>query len=423
MSVALLPHTASRSANDREDENFLLDDGLMSLDDVRHEQANREWQVEEIRDLTALTELRTTWNRLAAQTPNASHFLTFDWLRTYWEHNAADQELRVLAVGTREQGNSQKRKAVQTDSSTVIGIVPLVLRWEPTRLGRVRVMTFPLHGWGTQYGPLGSCSDLTMFHALRHIARSRREFDLLDLRWINNAGGLGDLTAAALRANGLGDRKQLWFETATVDLRDGWEAYWAGRTSHWRTNVRSNLKKLDKLGKVEYVRYRPRGAAVGEADPRWDLYEMCETTAAESWQGCRTDGTTLSHENVRGYLRAAHQTAVACGAADINLLLVGGRPAAFAYNYAQFDQIYGLRAGYAPEFKAAGAGSALMYHMLANSATRGDRMFDLGPGNLPSKSPWLTEIVPCWRYTHYSPWSWRAWGLKLKHKVARCSTS
>ncbi len=124
----------------------------------------------------------------------------------------------------------------------------------------------------------------------------------------------------------------------------------ASRTSHWRTNVRSNLKKLAKLGPVEYVRYRPRGAAFGESDARWDLYDTCVKLAARGWQGSRTDGTTLSHPQVREYLRSAHETAVRFGAADINLLYVAGEAVAFAYNYAYRGHVYGLRAGYDPLF-------------------------------------------------------------------------
>ena len=35
------------------------------------------------------------------------------------------------------------------------GILPLVVQSEKSKVGRVRVLTFPLHEWGSFYGPVG----------------------------------------------------------------------------------------------------------------------------------------------------------------------------------------------------------------------------------------------------------------------------
>ena len=90
---------------------------------------------------------------------------------------------------------------------------------------------------------------------------------------------------------------------------------------------------MAERGAVTFVRYRPEGKRFDDGDPRWDLYDACEAIARRSWQGGATDGTTLSHSSVREFLRDAHETAAAAGGLDLNLLLVGGRAAAFAYNY------------------------------------------------------------------------------------------
>lgn len=371
------------------------------------------YRVREFRDFAELRSYRETWNTLLEQTVAANYFLSYDWLENYWEHCREDQELRILIVESADEY-----------ASHVVGILPLVVRREATRLGRVRVLTFPLHGWGTSYGPIGPDPRATLEQACQYLAAAKRDYDLFDLRWLDDRTGLGETASQAMHRAGFANTRAVWFDAYHVNLQaseetSGWDAYWASRTSHWRTNVRSNLKKLAKLGPVEYIRYRPRGTAFGEDDPRWDLYDACVELAARGWQGSRTDGTTLSHAQVRDYLRSAHEVAARFGAADINLLYVAGEPVAFAYNYAYRGNVYGLRAGYDPLFKALGAGSALTYHMLMDSCQRGDRVLDLGPGNMPSKINWLNEVVPCYHYTNYSPWSWRAWGLRVKRLLKK----
>jgi CelD/BcsL family acetyltransferase involved in cellulose biosynthesis len=242
-----------------------------------------------------------------------------------------------------------------------------------------------------------------------------REWELLEMLWVDRDGADAGATAAALINAGLAHMACPWLRSAQIDVTSGWELYWAQRKSHFRTNVRSAEKKLGKSGQVRYVRFRPRGRVAGESDPRWDLYETCERLAAESWQGDSQTGTTLSHGSVRDYLRAAHDAAAAFGGVDLNLLFVGERAAAFAYNYHYRGYVYGLRSGF--DAAISGAGNVLTRMMIEDSCRRGDRLIDLGPGSLEVKRHWQTHIATAWRYTHYAARSPRAQLLRVLHSL------
>ena len=108
-------------------------------------------------------------------------------------------------------------------------------------------------------------------------------------------------------------------------------------------------------------------AAAGDDDPRWDLYDACVRLAERSWQGSSTTGTTLSHAAVQDYLRAAHATATAAGAVDLNLLFLNDRPVAFAYNYHYLGWVYGVRSGFDSSAAQDGAGNVLMGKMIEDS--------------------------------------------------------
>ncbi|MGC4004338.1 MAG: GNAT family N-acetyltransferase [Pirellulales bacterium] len=351
----------------------------------------------------SLRHRRREWNALALPMLGNSHFHSFDWLETYWRHHSPGQRLRILTIESQFDDGSTR----------LAGVLPLVVRRESTRLGSVRTLTYPLHGWGTLYGPIGPDPRTTLHAGMTHLARTKRDFDLLELRWIEER--LAAPTETALSQNGFAVERGVWFQAHQVDLAAGWDAYWASRTSHWRTNVRANEKKLSKAGRVEFVRHR---TSAHDDDPRWDLYEECVEVAAKSWQGGRDDGTTLSHTQVSEYLRDAHATAARCGAADINLLRVDGRAVAFAYNYGAPGYVYGVRAGYDPAFRECGVGSVLMRRMLEDSAQRQDGLLDLGPDHAAAKLPWANRTIDCLKYSHYPRTSWKAWGLWLKRRLA-----
>jgi CelD/BcsL family acetyltransferase involved in cellulose biosynthesis len=235
--------------------------------------------------------------------------------------------------------------------------------------------------------------------------------------WVDRHGADQGATGAALGDVRLAPRASAWLQSSQIDLAGGWEAYWEARDANFRSSIRRRLRRLQEHGEIGFVRHRPRGEVHGDGAPRWDLYDACEQIAAQSWQGSSTTGTTMSHDSVRSYLRAAHAAAAAFGGSDLILLLVGGQPAAFSYNYHFAGYVYGLRAGFDANVCAAGAGSALTRMMIEDSCSRGDRLIDLGPGSLESKRHWQTHLATAWRYTHYSLLSPRAQILRGLHAI------
>ncbi len=162
------------------------------------------------------------------------------------------------------------------------------------------------------------------------------------------------------------------------------------------------------------MRYRPAGEALGDGSPRWDLYDACEEIARRSWQNAADDGTTLSTESVRGFLREVHQAAAAAGAVDLNLLYLGGSPVAFVYGYHDGGYVYGLRRGYDAEQGRIGAGNVLLAYTLRDSFARGDHLYDMGVGSRASKRHFQTRVIPILRFSHFPPSSPRTQLLRIK---------
>jgi CelD/BcsL family acetyltransferase involved in cellulose biosynthesis len=149
------------------------------------------------------------------------------------------------------------------------------------------------------------------------------------------------------------------------------------------------------------------------------LYDACEEIARHSWQAQSTSGTTLSHAEVRDFLREAHQAAARAGALDVHVLLVDHRPAAFVYNYHYQGYVSGVRMGYDPRVSRDGLGNTLLARSIATLCAQGDHTLDLGTEYLECKRAWATDIVGSYRCTHF-PWAVpRAQLIRLKRWLIR----
>jgi len=342
--------------------------------------------VVEIHDPEQLEQYRLMWNSLLPRTPRASFFHTFDWFRLYWKHFGQQQNMRVLVV--RALG-------------APIGIVPLCVHRRRYRVGNVRVLSYPLDDWGMWYGPIGPHQSASMFMALKHLRETPRDWDLLDLRWTPAEHTDHNATGRALRATGWRPHKSAYQQASIVRMDHDWDHYLASKSSKWRTELRRQLRVVERAGDVEFVRYRPAGVCQGDGDPRWDLFDACRELAAVSWQGQSTTGNTLSHEPYDRFLRDCHQASAKLGMLDVSLLKLDGRPVAFAYNYHYDGNVYGLRMGYDPRLSNHGLGKALLARTLQDSFARGDRQYDLGVGEYEFKRRFRTDVETSYRYTCY----------------------
>lgn len=357
-------------------------------------------EVIEINRIGDLDHYHLAWQSNLTQTRGASFFQSLPWLRAFWAHFGNGKRLRVLIVRS---------------GGELVGIVPLVVITEPTRAGLVRTLTYPLHDWGSFFGPIGPNPSATLVAAIRHVARSRRDWDLVDLRWVDKQGVDRGRTPMAMLGAGLASYEQPWKETALVDLSGTWEQYLASRTIKLRSNIRRLERRFTELSGAAYERYRPLGSAHGDDDPRWELFESCVELAERSWQGTSTAGTTLSHDSVRDFFRETHALAAKAGALDLNVLKHEDRVIAFGYNYHWNGRLIGLRTGYDVDYAKFGLGQVLKAFTIQDSFARGDERFDLGTGFLETKLPWLTRVAESYRYTHYPLASLRAQALRFKH--------
>lgn len=351
-------------------------------------------QTLEICDIDQLTEYRSAWRQLLAVTPHASFFQSTDWLESRWRHATTDEQLFVVVVMSGEQPT---------------GFVPLCIKREMSSCGPVKVLRFPIDGWGSFYGPIGATPDETLKAALNHVWRSGRKFDLVELQTIpvldsEGASCAVDSEDPLTKVDFAEQSCEEATRVAMLDLTGDWERYWDIRKlqKNRRRNVERCERRLTEIGTVRYERYRPGGTSVADDAPRWELYDACESIARDSWQDGLVDGNTMHHEHVRPLLRDAHLSAVNAGAVDINLLFLNDRPVAFVYGYHFQGYVDLMRIGFAPDLAKLAPGNALWTRLIQDSFERGDRVLDFGPTCLDYKRFWMTRLEPSYQVQQYA---------------------
>jgi hypothetical protein len=193
--------------------------------------------------------------------------------------------------------------------------------------------------------------------------------------------------------------------------------------SDWADFVNRHPRSSELLGAkgVEYIRHRPRPASEGDGDPRWDLYSMCESAGFGSWPAI-ANVTSNVDGCVRDCHREAHEVAARIGMLDMNLLLVDGALAAFAYGYHRRGHITGLQTGAAGSTLAEPIATVLL-HMIEDSRRRGDRVIDLGSAGDASIARLRTRTDSTYRITYTPAGSWRPYAVRLsrwaKHHMAK----
>lgn len=356
---------------------------------------SRDLRVVEVNEVGKLASWRDEWGELLCETPGATFFQTLEWLEVHWRHFGDDHRSRTLLI---------------LDNDRLFGVLPLAVQREKSRLGALRVLGYPLDGWGTTYGPIGRDPASVLAAGLRYLQAADRDWDALELRW--TADEAANRFTAAFDELDLSVIQQPGQTTSLIELTGTWDDYWSSRTSKQRNCLRRGERRIAEVGDVSFMSYRATDAS---GDPRWDLYDQCEQVAAASWQGTSTTGNTITHNRVRSFLRDVHTVASHAGCTAINLLHFNGEPIAFGYNYVFNGVVFGLRVGFDSRFAKAGPGNLLICRTIEDSYGRGDRLFDLGEGESPYKRLWATATAKTVHLCHYPRHNWRGQARRWKH--------
>ncbi|MBI1349057.1 hypothetical protein GC163_22525 [bacterium] len=156
--------------------------------------------VAELNHPKQLEEFRVLWRSLLERTPGATLLQSREVLEEYARQHRDEVSLKVLVVHVGWQP---------------VGILPLVRRSIPSRLGTLRALTFPTWDRLECCGPIGPNVTATLLGAFQYLAAAPRDWDVIDLRGIDDPRRDRGRTRNALQIAGLAATVRNWSTTAT----------------------------------------------------------------------------------------------------------------------------------------------------------------------------------------------------------------
>ena len=153
---------------------------------------NSSYTVELISTVEGIAALENDWNRLIDCAENPNVFMTYGWFYA-WTKELANENGR---------GRLQPYVLSIKQSEAVVGIAPLVLRIAPLRPARAQAGIATHH---SDYNELvvGRDVDALTSAAIEYLARSTRDWDLIELEELRDTGHLIAAIRSAAASSGL----------------------------------------------------------------------------------------------------------------------------------------------------------------------------------------------------------------------------
>lgn len=342
--------------------------------------------VAEINDIDRIDHFRLAWRSLLGKTKGATFAHSPEWLEQYWSHFGRDLKLRVLFV---------------TLQNKVIGIVPLVVKPVSTPLGTLRVLTYPLDSWGSFYGQIGGNPAATMVTAMRHIRSSRRDWDLIDFRYIDQDGHDHQRTSNAFKSVGFQGSQQIWRQLPVINTENtSWNEYFASRSARTRKLIEDALDTTAQDGHVSFYRSQLEDPLAPGWNPRWDLWTQFEKMNFQSGKRLLLAGGTCSLDQKLNFLRDIHGPASRSGSARIDALFVNHSLTALAYGLQHAEGTDYLALGRSPDAPPE-AVTALIAQMVQQSIMECEPALNLGLLGLSNAGLWKNQIQTSYRCSHF----------------------
>lgn len=339
--------------------------------------------VETITDVEAFRSLREEWNVLLDRSAADCLFLTWEWLRTWWTHLAADRQLFIVAV--RCGGELIAVAPLAVTAGRRAGLAPLS---SLTFLGTGSVgsdyldMIVARGREAEAYDGLARCLAAQPF-AL-HLAQLHR-----------GASTTVGLTARLARLGWrCGERAT---DLCPFIALQGvtWGSYLASLDGHHRSNWKRRLANLGKGFAMQFERVETEGQRAEALGAFFALH-------SQRWEG-RGGSTAFYSTSLRGFHEAWTRVALGRGWLRFFLMRLDGRPVGAIYGFRYRGTFSFYQTGFDPAYARHGIGQVMIGLSIKSAIEEGAEEYDLLHGTERYKSDWAPSMRELSRIEAYPP--------------------
>lgn len=333
------------------------------------------FQVTEINTIEELRTYKLAWEELWSRGRSKRFQLSFAWLEAYWEHAEHDRSLKVL---------------VATLANRVIGILPLVTKKTESRLGSVNILTYPLDGWGSWYGPIGPNCAATLTAGMRYLSTSTKGWDLLDLSYTDRDRLDLGRTVTAARNIGWSSLERIWQQVPYIQLEESWDQFLNGKNENKIKQILAAEAELAALGKVSLQHYRSGTGTDSELNNQ-----------LQAWQEIAKSSPDTKALEDFSLIECIAQAADNSEQLDIAVLTLDNKPIAATLGFVHEHGVEIVKSISVPEQPPA-IESVLLGRLLEQGILLGDESFEVCANCSLSETArelWATKILNSYRYS------------------------
>ena len=326
-------------------------------------------KLEKIESWETLSRLRPAWEALLAESPSRTIFLTWEWLKPWWDAYGASRRLLALAA-TDDHGKLAGLALFYMESRKSAGVALRVLRL--------------LGDGSTDSDSLDLIvrageEDRFVHQVLDWCAQHEEEWDLLEWNTVPKESPI----ARAMEKETAARRWICWQrETAhqIVKLPSSWEEYLSSLSKNMRSSINTKIRRIEK-----HYQARRRRCETAEELPQFleHLYAM----HTNRWQLREEPGSFLLPERRQFYADMAREF-LARGWLDFSLLELDSKPVAAEFGFRFGKSYYFLQSGFDPAYSSDSVGFVLKALVFRAMIQEGMELYDFLGENDPYKSRW-----------------------------------
>ena len=324
-------------------------------------------QVRELMSWDDAAGLEPRWEALVERNATDTVFLSYAWLRTWWQHFGKGSRLLLLVV---ESGDE------------LVGAAPLMIDRLPLLEGGAVRVRFTANWQAGAMDLLAVPEErLAVVAALTdHLLTKASRWDVLDLDVIPSGSENLAALEAELHSRGLRVSRMDRWRTPYLPLARSWEE----QLTRFSSSMRRKLSTGWRILRAPNVRFVAPAAV-----PAADLFGKYLAVEQRSWQAEYNPASTMaaSPASERFYAElweAAGERGWVAG----GLLEIGGRPAAFSYSLDYHGTVYILKIGYDPEYQRRSPGFVLTALTVQEACQGGRHGLDFVGEDSPWKLRW-----------------------------------
>jgi CelD/BcsL family acetyltransferase involved in cellulose biosynthesis len=302
------------------------------------------------------------WRELALAAGNP--FATQEWLAAWLETHPEERPV----LGVARDGNN-----------AVCGVLGLV---RTRRLG-ARALTAP---GGSDYmdPPVRLGAELELAEAWGHaLAQIKDSWDVVALDRVIAGSAWGARVAVGMR--GSGARLVSLEEKAilpSVDLSHGYDAWLAGRSRNFRSQVGRRRRRLEREHRTVFRRTVDPATLGHDLDILFDLHRR-------RWRARGGSGALPAH--LRPFHEAFARRALGQGWLRLWTLELDGAPVASWYGWRCGGSYCYYQSGFDPDYQAGAPGTVMLAHTIEQAAREGATVYDMLWGAEEYKDRFATD--------------------------------